>query len=314
MSVDEWVPIIDPVTGRSHGQLYALVALGTTEQIALLESSRNLRNTYNASNCSENSSELVNHPGTRSQSDRRLSYVSDLLEKKMCCLDLKTQECQTDISTIKELKSEKISQEETNSEDLMLHNLVDRLTEVFNIDKDDSNNEISLKGREPISTNVKEHICISDLNFNNSYCESDGSSIRHNCRLPTETYRSVGVGAEYEEETDQQPNIDNTSQVFDLPSMIHNKEDDSTDSESSQTMFRAVVEIECALHLPRVEKFNENIEPSTYVSFQTNKCDPSKHLNSCMITNVFPQSCNPKWNWKNDVKLPVELLLRVRNC
>ncbi|XP_076641812.1 uncharacterized protein LOC143352814 isoform X2 [Halictus rubicundus] len=311
VSVDEWVPIIDPVTGQSHGQLYALVALGTTEQIALLETSRNLRNTNNASNCSENLSELVNDPETRLQSDRRFSYVSDLVEKKMCCLDLKTQECQTDISTIKELKLKKISQEETNSEDLILHNLVDRLTEVLNIDKDDSNNEISLKGKKPIPTNVKEHICISDLNFNNSYYESDGSSIRHNCRLPTETYRSVGVGAEYEEETDQQPNIDYTSKVFDLPSTIHNKEDDSMDSESSQTMFRAVVEIECALHLPKVEKFNETIEPSTYVSFQANKCDPSKHLNSCMITNVFPQSCNPTWNWKSDVQLPVELLLRA---
>lgn len=28
-----------------------------------------------------------------------------------------------------------------------------------------------------------------------------------------------------------------------------------------------------------------------------------------MITNVFPYSCNPKWNWKCDTQLPTELLL-----
>ncbi|XP_076376246.1 uncharacterized protein LOC117229628 [Megalopta genalis] len=310
VSVDEWVPIIDPITGQSHGQLLALVALGTTEQIALLETSRSLQNTCKALNTSENLPKFIDHPETVSQSNRHAVCVSDPVEKKLCSLDVKTQECQTDISTIKELKLRKISQEETNSEDLILHNLVDRLTEVLNIDKADSNNDISLKGKKQIPINAKEHICISDLNLHSGYHESDSSSVRQNYHLPTETYRSVGVGAEYEEEIDQQSNTDYTSKVFDLQSIIHREEEeDSMGSECNETMFRAVVEIECALHLPKLQKINETIDPSTYVSFQANKCDPSKHLNSCMITNVFPHSCNPKWNWKSDVKLPIELLL-----
>ncbi|XP_078048754.1 uncharacterized protein LOC144476062 isoform X2 [Augochlora pura] len=309
VSVDEWVPIIDPVTGQSHGQLLALVALGTTKQIALLETSRSLQNTCNTLNSSDNLPEFINHPETVLESNRHAFCVSDPVEKKLYNSDVKTQECQTDISTIQELKLRKISQEETSSEDVILHNLVDRLTEVLNIDKADSNNEISLKGKKQIPINAKEHICISDLNLHSGYHESDNSSIRQNYRLPTETYRSVGVGAEYEEEIDQQSNTDYTSKVFDLQSIIHREEEDSMGSECNETMFRAVVEIECALHLPKQQKINEAIDPSTYVSFQANKCDPSKNLNSCMITNVFPHSCNPKWNWKSDVKLPIELLL-----
>ncbi|XP_031839923.1 uncharacterized protein LOC116430234 isoform X2 [Nomia melanderi] len=324
VSVDEWVPIIDPVTGQSHGQLLALVALGTTEQITLLQNIRNLQNVSNASSCAESFSEFVNHPQKTHLSQINVETISnkmgdhrfctiDSAERKACCLNLRTQECQTDISTIEELKLRERSQEEANSEDITLHTSMNCLMKGLNIDEVNSNNEISLDGKEQMCTNSKEQICISNLNFNSSYYESDSNSIKHNYRLPTEMYRSVGVGAEYEEEVDQQTNINHNGKLFDLSSAIHTKERELMDSECNRTMFRAVVEIECALHLPKLEKINEIIEPSTYVSFQANKCDPSKHLNSYMITNVFPRSCNPKWNWKCDVKLPAEkrLILKI---
>lgn len=331
VSVDGWVPIIDPVTGQSCGQLLALVALGTAEQIALLEISRGLRNISTPPqtiSCSDNFSgcvkylqdtqqpikystyQLQSNMETFSQ-DNAQFYVTDTAKKEIRTLNSKTQECQTDISTVKELKFNKEIQEETsNSEHSVLHTLVGRLTQVLNVNKTNvdqvAQTEISLEEKK--QTDLEEQMCINELNFNNSSDDSDSSSVRHNFHLPTETYRSVGVGAEYDEGIDQQPNTGYNNTVFNFPTVIHT-EKKPIDCSCNQTMFRAVVEIECAMHLPKVEKTNETIEPSTYVSFQANKCDPSKHLNSYMITNVFPHSCNPKWNWKCDTKLPTELLL-----
>ncbi|KZC12550.1 C2 domain-containing protein 3, partial [Dufourea novaeangliae] len=323
VSVDEWVQITDPITSQSHGELLALVALGTAEQIALLETSRNLRNTRNKSSSAENVFGSIKHlEKTRlsvncnsSELQRKVEIFSqdkdvDSGEKKKCSLNFKTQECQTDISTIRELKFRKESQLETNSEDLILYTLMDRLTEVLSIDKSHANNKINLKKKKEIPTSVGDQMSINDLNFHNSYDESDNGSVKHSQHVPTGMYRSVGVGAEYVEEVDQQLNIDYSSTIYDLPSATH-RDEESMNSVCSQTMFRAVVEIECALHLPKVEKINETIEPSTYVSFRTNKCDPLKQLHSHMISDVFPHSCNPKWNWKCDVKLPVELLLHA---
>ncbi|XP_054000911.1 C2 domain-containing protein 3-like [Hylaeus anthracinus] len=331
VSVDGWVPVVDPVTGQSCGQLLALVALGTAEQIALLEISRGLRNINIPSqtiNCSENVPESVKYPQNAQQSIKYTTYelqphmetfsqndaqfyVTDKTEREMRSINSKTQECQTDISTVKEFKFNIETEEETpTSEHSVLHTLVGRLTEVLNVNKTNvdqvAQTEISLDEKQHVD--VEEHMCINGLNLNNSSDDSDSSSTRHNFHLPTETYRSVGVGAEYNEGIDHQPNIGYDNTTFDLPIAIHT-EKKSTDSVHDQTMFRAVIEIECAMHLPKIEKTNETIEPSTYVSFQANKSDPSKHLNSYMITNIFPHSCNPKWNWKCDAKLPTELLL-----
>ncbi|XP_043252777.1 C2 domain-containing protein 3 [Colletes gigas] len=331
VSVDGWVPVVDPITGNSCGQLLALVALGTAEQIALLEISRGLRNISTPSqtiSCSEHFSGCIEHPQNTQQSvkcstyelqsnmesfsqDNAQFYITDTAEREMRFVNSKTQECQTDISTVDEFKFNKESQEESsNSEHSVLHTLVGRLTQVLNVNKVNvdqmAKTEISSEERKQVD--VEEQMCINELNFNNSSDDSDSSSVRNNFHLPTETYRSVGVGAEYDEGINQQSNTGYDNTVFDLPTVIHT-EKESTDSACNETMFRAVVEIECAMHLPKIEKANETIEPSTYVSFQANKCDPSKHLNSYMITNVFPNSCNPKWNWKYDAKLPTELLL-----
>ncbi|KOC59278.1 C2 domain-containing protein 3, partial [Habropoda laboriosa] len=322
VSVDGWVPIIDPVSGQSCGQLLTLVALGTAEQIALLEISRGLRtvgtlsqivHSENLSDCTKyshdmplthNTYELRSNKEVFSQNNSQIHAINE----KLYSANLKTQECQTDISTVKEFKFNKESQESLTSEHSTLHNTVDHLTQVLTVNKviidQAAQTEISLEDKK--QTDTEEQMCISELNFNNS--DSENSSVRHNFHLPTETYRSVGVGAEYNEDIDYQLNSGHNNTTFELPTAIHT-ENESTNFACGQTTFRAIVEIECALHLPKVETHNETIEPSTYVSFQANKSDYSKHLNSYTITNVFPYSCNPKWNWKCDTKLPTELLL-----
>ncbi|CAK9825792.1 C2 domain-containing protein 3 [Anthophora retusa] len=323
VSVDGWVPIIDPVTGQSCGQLLTLVALGTAEQIALLEISRGLRtlgtvsqvvHSDNFSDCTKlshdipqthNIYELQLNKEAFSQNNNSQIHADN---EKLYSANLKTQECQTDISTVKEFKFNKESQESLTSEHSILYSTVDHLSQVSNVNKVNmdraAQTEISLDDKK--QTDTEEQMCISELNFNNS--DSENSSVRHNFHLPTETYRSVGVGAEYNEEIDYQRNNDHNDTTFELPTVIHT-ENESSNFTCDQTTFRAIVEIECALHLPKIETVNGTIEPSTYVSFQANKSDYSKNLNSYTVTNVFPYSCNPKWNWKCDTKLPTELLL-----
>nr|XP_012136642.1 PREDICTED: C2 domain-containing protein 3 isoform X1 [Megachile rotundata] len=327
IGVDGWVPIMDPVTGQSYGQLLALVALGTAEQITLLETSKGLRNittnqqtvvSRNPFDCTQYSQHQSLYDPKQPQSSGETILQSNFLEnnadntiKKLYSPNLKTQECQTNISTVKEFKFNKKLQEEiSNPEYSLLHNATDQSSQVVNGSKaiidQAAQTETDLEEKQRID--VEEQTCINELYFNNDSDDGDNNSIRHNFHLPTNTYRSVGVGAEYNEESDQQLNTAQSNTTFNLPSEIH-IENESTDSLCNQTTFRAIVEIECALHLPKVEKANETIEPSTYVSFQANTSDPLKHSNSYMITNVFAHSCNPKWNWKCDTKLSTELLL-----
>ncbi|KAF3419951.1 hypothetical protein E2986_02912 [Frieseomelitta varia] len=299
VSIDGWVPIVDPVNGRSCGQLLALVALGTAEQIMSLKMSRYLETRSTASQFSY----YTNH----SQISPRM-HTTNKIERESYFSNSKTQESQTDISTVKELKFNEKSQEKVlNSECSTLQNTVD-LTQVLNVNKINidqaTQTEINLKEKQQSDT---EQICSNELNCNSSDY-SDNNSVKHNLYLPIEMYRSVGVGAEYNEGNEQLTS--NHSNTTFESSAINHVENESTNSTyQSQTMFRAIVEIECALHLPKIEKINETIDPSTYVSFQASKSDHTKHINSYMITNVFPHSCNPKWNWKCDTELPTELLL-----
>lgn len=247
------------------------------------------------------------------QNNSQIHDDTNTIEKELYFPNSENRECQTDISIIKELKfNGKLQENTSNSKHLILHT-VDYLTRVSNINKNRidqaTQTDIDLEKKKQTNT---ERIYSNEMNSNNSFDDSDNSSIKHNFYLPTEIYRSVGVGAEYNEEINQQPNSNHSNTTFELSTIIQ-AENESTNSTYSQTMFRAIVEIECALHLPKIEKIDGTIDPSTYVSFQVNQSNHANHLNSYMITNVFPHSCNPKWNWKCDTQLPTELLLYVCN-
>ncbi|XP_031368723.1 uncharacterized protein LOC102675741 isoform X2 [Apis dorsata] len=325
ISVDGWVPIIDPVSGQSCGQLLALVALGTAEQIALLKMSRNLQSfgisqimnlnkffdlkkqaqdmQHNICKTQLNKEEIL-----QNNSQIYATNITNTIKKELYFPNSENRECQTDISIIKELKfNGKLQKNISNSEHSILHT-VDYLTQISSVNKNniDQATQTDVDLKEKKQTN-KERIYSNEMNSNNSFDDSDNSSVKHNFYLPTEIYRSVGVGAEYNEEINQQPNSNHSNTTFELSTIIQ-AENESMNSTYSQTMFRAIVEIECALHLPKIEKIDGTIDPSTYVSFQVNQSNHANHLNS-YITNVFPYSCNPKWNWKCDTQLPTELLL-----
>lgn len=314
ISVDGWVPIVDPVTGQFCGQLLVLVALGSAEQIALLETSRGLRTICTSRTMhlndipdSANNSQLNKHALSNNHSQ---TSAINTIDRELYYTNSRTQECQTDISTVKEYKiNEELHEKASSSSSLTLHDTIDHLAKMININKINidqaAQTEICLEGDK--QTSGEEHTCINELQFNNSSDDSDNNSVRHNYHLPTEAYRSVGVGAEYNEEIDQ-PNTSHSNVTSDLPTTTRTG-NNLENVACGQTMFRAIVEIECALHLPKVEKLNETVEPSTYASFQTNKNDHTRHPNSYTITNVYPRSCNPKWNWKCETELSTDLLV-----
>ncbi|KAG5312923.1 C2CD3 protein, partial [Acromyrmex insinuator] len=283
ISVDGWVNINDPVNGKFCGKLLALVALGTAEQIALLEVSRGLRNTNNINNFAY--------------------HVYNMLDRDLASVDYKSQESQTDISSLKNARPQKPIQEVVSSEHLALRALVDRLTNVLHINKISTNQSIQTDINQ-----VNEGKIHTELNTLNSNSLTDDCNPNNDFRLPMEVYRSVGVGAEYEDLDQQQNNANNFSNSSLTEENVQKIE---SNINCNSSFFRSMIEIECALHLPKIEGLNELMEPSTYVTFQdlTHKFNSTNQLNSYMVTNVCPYSCNPKWNWKCDVKLSTELLL-----
>lgn len=332
--MDGWVNINELVSGKSCGELLALVALGTAEQIALLEVSRGLRNTSiitqrtfssyqcpisNATNCAMSSREdsrcniESNSPGQSAHDNNYTYHTYSMPDQNMIILNCKNQEIQTDISVFKDGRiSEPLSQEE-----IVLYKSVNNSTSACalytnKISTDQSaQTEIDQAEEEERDEEKidKEELCLNRLNSNVLSDDNDSCSPRNNFQLPTEMYRSVGVGAEYDEESDQQTNIYNDH----LSSSVTEEKREKDESNTNSTFFRTVVEIECALHLPKIEKLNKSVEPSTYVTFQnlTFKSGSSGQLNSYTTTNIYPHNCNPKWNWRSDAKLPTELLLNV---
>lgn len=98
---------------------------------------------------------------------------------------------------------------------------------------------------------------------------------------------------------------------------------------NDDSMFKVLIEIEAALHLPKVlisKKFNKRnkiknnskntvneYEPSAYVTFEsTDSSSPvlvKSHEGMVNSTDVVENSCNPVWNKKFEVLLSVDLML-----
>ncbi|EZA51784.1 C2 domain-containing protein [Ooceraea biroi] len=338
ISVDDWVSINDPVNGKYCGELFALVALGTAEQIALLEVSRGLRNASIVSRSGYNYHRRVpdNTPnyaisvGDGSQCnipempeslsaeqfprDNFAYHVYGMPDRDLASVNYKTQESQTDISSLKDARSERSMQGTTCSEQLVLHALVDRLANALHVNKTSADQSAQTETSQ--ADEAEAHgagIRLNTLNSNSLTDDSDSCSPRNDFQLPTEMYRSVGVGAEYDDEEPNRQRNDACNNASDssVTEGNTNGEETNISQNCDNFFFRAVVEIECALHLPKVEGLNDSVEPSTYVTFQDliRKLDSSDRSSSHVVTNVVPRSCDPKWNWRCDVKLPTDLLL-----
>ncbi|XP_019700756.1 uncharacterized protein LOC105191403 isoform X2 [Harpegnathos saltator] len=336
ISVDGWVNINDLISGKSCGKLLALVALGTAEQIALLEMSRGLKDasvitqqtssrrqcrisdeTNYATSSRENSRCNIEVSNSLKQSTRDNNYTYHIYstpDRNLTISNCKDQKIQTDISVLKNGKVLK----PPFQEDMVSCGSIDSLANVCalctnrtSIDKSAQTEINQIEEQEGDEEKIdKEELCLNRLTNNILSDNNDSCSPGNNFQLPTEMYRSVGVGAEYSEESDQQ-DIDVHNDHSSSSVIERNTENDESNTNNDNPFFRAVVEIECALHLPKIERLNESMEPSTYVTFQnlTPKSDPNSQWNSYMITNIYAHNCNPKWNWRCDAKLSTELLL-----
>lgn len=208
ISVDGWVVVADPVTGRPCGQLLALVALGTADQIALLEMTRGLRDSgvtpRTIRNLARNAGEITSNVSV--QGTRRLDGRSDGENYDNLQVDpgtgsddrnVKTQECQTEITTVGHFKPHGVEEEmNDNPQSQVLNAIVDRLAQALNVPKPSADQaaqtEINFRPR-----NCEEKIGkvddIERLNVdpstNNSFSEDSDGSQRDNFHLSTEIYR-----------------------------------------------------------------------------------------------------------------------------
>lgn len=301
------------------------------EQIALLEASRGLRNANDASriaysrrccisenindamgdreNLRYNVPEMPNLNFERSTCDNNFArHVYNMPDRDSTSVDCKTRESQTDNSSLKNERLENSIRKAVSSEHLTLRTLVDRLTNVLRVDKISTNQTARTETNRMDEGEVHRELC---SNIPNSLTNDNDCDRKNDFRLPTNTYRSVGVGAEYDEDLDRRRN--NAYHFSNLPLTERNTQKVESNLNRDGSFFRSVVEIECALHLPMIEGPNESIEPSTYVTFQdlTRKLDSADRIDSYIATNIFLHSCNPKWNWRCDVELSTDLLLNV---
>lgn len=271
----------------------------------------------------DNTSEIIRGPDINVQLNSEMSQYKDNYMHHMDdvgnnsnAINFKTQESQTDISTLKESKSASSNLPQDgalNSERLVLHTLVDRLAHALNVTK--TMNQAAQTEQEmdrKKQTDIEEQSCLNSLRCNSISDDSNSDSPGNNLYLPTEMYRSVGVGAEFDEPIKQGPSRTYNNTYYYPPTHVQNLESKTVILNNDESFFRALIEIECALHLPKVEKLNESIEPTTYVTFQTTQADSTNQLHSYMITNIYPHSCNPRWEWKCDTKISTELLTQVR--
>lgn len=335
--------------------MLALVALGTADQIALLEMTRGLRdcnitprivqNTVRSASQNGNESDVVIRG--RQDADQRFQSFQCNNRQDQDSRNLlrevesdfqnfhseernnydtenrKTQESQTEITTVEDVKSRNVpstqsqSQTETSgSQSSVLHALVDHLAHALNVPKSTGHpltETQTIQSNDQKISDIIEHVD-SDPLSNNSISSSE-SSPRENYDMPTEIYRSVGVGAEFDETANQLPSTSyqssNAKQSMKEKSITSYELGNELAHVNDEPSFRAHVEIECALHLPKVEKPEGLLEPSTYVTFQPVQKDNGNQLGPYKVTNIYPNSCSPKWEWRCDTRLSSDLLINV---
>ena len=328
ISVDGWVPIKDPVSGQSRGQLLGLVALGTADQIALLEMTRGIRDSVVTPrvplNSTKNSQQsLQGVPDLYIQNPSSANQRSTESEVQSTQnISLRNEECQTESCTFEEFKDSDPTVREASdvlkNQSKVLHTIVDCLAQALHVSRTNIN-QASQTDRNSIDevrnrrTEI-EPLCLDPLSNSLSDNSSNGSP-RNNFTIPTEMYRSVGVGAEFDDVPNQGPST-NFNGPINVSSgtlnLLIGEQMEIDRLHYEDLSFRAVVEIECALHLPKVEKINAAVDPSTYVTFQGSPSGSDGQLNSYIITNVCSRTCNPRWEWRCDTRLPADLLTNVR--
>ena len=235
----------------------------------------------------------------------------------------KSEECQTELSTLEAFKNTDSTVAEAsdalNNQSKVLHTIVDCLAQALHVSRTNisqASQTESSSGNELRKRRTEiEPLCLDPMSISLSDNSSNGSP-RNNFTIPTEMYRSVGVGAEYDDISNQGPSHDYNGAVAASSNTLNpliNEQMESDRLHYEDLSFRAVVEIECALHLPKVEKISGAVEPSTYVTFQGAPNGIKDQFNSYIVTNVCSQTCNPKWEWRCDTRLPADLLTNVRS-
>ncbi|XP_076255909.1 uncharacterized protein LOC143193530 [Rhynchophorus ferrugineus] len=284
IGTDWWEPINSTSDNSVIGQVHVLTALGTREQITNLEIERGFKNDV----------VRAKFPNSRKSS---VTLVKKDANKNVA--HLKSNIDNTVLTSNKEnLQSN--------------HNISDLSNKVDKAIQSDFVPTMDLKD-SPNTTRTQEILC----NFL-KHLEQKSKPVFMETSTNTEpsiTAPTVPRGLNNEASTGTSC-VRKTSDLLDTLQKAISLEGQQNKIVDQAANIRVAVSINCANQLPNRRKLkskckrikskspkqDDNIMPSTYVTFETMPGRPVE------ITNVFPKSTAPQWNYKCEVSLPIDMI------
>lgn len=280
---DWWETIEDTDKNKSVGQVQVLQALGSEEQINNLKTERGFGKDFVTS-------KFEHSP---LQTNRTLFHNKSSARQNGVFYKSTSEQCKNDT---KKLPNEKLINK-VNTADIGVQSEM-ASPKLQNEAVKEDKRDILLQTISPKSTNAPEVAIKTNYNAEN----------RNVVDLTKESREATNF--QLRETSDLLNSLQKALAVEISPKRSLNIQD-NTES------FRAHIIVENALHLPsrkkckskkskaKNSKKHEDVLPSVYVTFETLV---GRELN---VTPVVQKSVNPRWDYRCDVDLPVELLTNV---
>ncbi|KAG5899964.1 hypothetical protein JTB14_034535 [Gonioctena quinquepunctata] len=297
IGTDWWEPIYSPDEEDLKGQVQILTAIGTEEQIQNLKSDRDFPSKF----------VKANFPNPKNQISTSQVHLPNKQKTKFRKFSPHPQSTNTSLSPLKQLDA--ATQSEVNMEknenpdkNNPLQNILD-----VNMEKNDGSSEKNNLTQDMLGSFLSQlmkerlrNVCVEnstntetvpEKHTSNSQLEQAQSKTNTDLRRTTDLLDSLQKALSLES------NTNNTTKIF------------SKVAES----FKANIALNSANHLPcrkkmkskktrgRAVKNEDSILPSCYVTFKTSEED-------LKFTPVISKTSSPAWNYKCDVKLPLDLL------
>lgn len=284
---DWWETIEDVNENKSVGQVQVLQALGSEEQINTLKTERGFGKDFVTSK--------FQHVASRTNKNIVCGEAS--AKQKSVLYKSGVEQCSKDKKLLDKTLVEKRKTVDIGVQSEMATPKRDR--EVSNKTVDSSEQSVLQKSKNTVDNAA----IISEIasKANQNYGERNTADVLQKSPETSKLRRTSDL-------------LNSLQNALSATAPVRKVHRDITDS------FRAHVVVENALHLPSRKKCKpkktkgknakkqDDVLPSTYVTFETLT---GREVN---VTPVVQKSVNPKWDYRCDVALPVELLTNVSFC
>ncbi|XP_055597554.1 uncharacterized protein LOC129747388 [Uranotaenia lowii] len=325
ISIDGWSGIGSPLAGDSCGQLQAVLAIGTENQIEYFKLSRNLTHTSGDAPVPFNRPNVPRPPTSDSPPNQTLITPSTAISLQRAFEDYRP----INTTNSNNNPSGKQQSEVANMLSAFIENLAQRLpisserSTAPCLDKNSADPLIQILSSSPHSqANYPQLRKTSDLleNLQKALLQQPNAQLSN--LLSTEPQPQSQNQAPSQKEATPSANDESILQTKPTSSSV-----------AEEKLFSVSIEIEQAVNLPKLKvskKFNkrnknrnspqqqqanrQEVEPSAYVTFEGFNLQPGtpstvkSHEGIVYTTPVIEVSSNPRWEKKFDVKLPVELM------